>query len=190
MSVVLDNPSQEYLYTSTQPFTVKPITISAWFKSTTIAAGGVIVALSDDNAEFLLAQARGIEAGDPAAAMEHATGWVWASSSTGFSADTWHHVAAVFVSATERIVYLDGVGKTTNTDSQDVNFSLFSKVLVGTYKTSTGFFDGKLAEVALWSSELSDAQILNLAGGAVATGIDDNHIPNYVIKNMQECKVS
>ena len=179
MSLLFDSSGNEYVYTDTQPFTVKPVTISAWFKSTTVAGDGVVASLSDNSAEYLIAQARGSEAGDPAAALEYATGWTWASSSTSYTADTWYHIAATFVSGTERSVFLNGAGKDTDTGSQNVNFGLLSKIYVGTYKTSTGFFDGKIAEVAVWASELSDAQILSLYNGALPSSIDSGNLKAY-----------
>lgn len=178
MSLLFDSSGSEYVYTNTQPLTVKPVTISAWFKSTTIAGDGVICAISNNSDEYFMIQARGSQAGDPVAALEYATGWEWASSD-GFTADTWHHATGTFVSAIERSAFLDGTGKNIDIDSMDVNFSLLSKIIVGSYKSSTGFFDGKIAEVAVWSTELTDAQILRIGSGTLPSEVESGSLVAY-----------
>lgn len=179
MSLVLDSAREEYVYTNTQPLTIKPITFSAWFKSVDVTNHQSIVCLSNGVNEFLLLQARGATDGDPIAALEYATAWKYATSSSGYTVNTWHHVAATFVSSTERSVWIDGGSKITNTDEQDVDFTLLSQILIGIHKAGSGFYDGQVAEVAIWDVELTDAQILSLAGGESAENIESDNLRAY-----------
>jgi len=181
MSLVLDSAGEEYVVAEAQTITAKPVTISAWVKSTTIAISQTVVCLLKwaTQDEYLLLQLRGAVAGDPAAALEYATAWKLAESSTGYTVNTWHHIAATFVSSTERSVWIDGGSKITNTDEQNVNFTLLDRIYIGAHKVDSGFFDGKLAEVAIWNAELTDAQILDLANGNVPVNIESDNLRAY-----------
>ena len=172
MSIVLSQPSNQYLRTMTIPVTAKPVTLAGWYKTTSDALMQTPICISNAaNNEFILAMLRGAEAGDPAAVMEYAAAWKW-SPTIGYTVDVWQHIAVTFVSATERSVFLNGANKVTNTDAQDVNFALFDQILIGTHKTVGGTpFAGRLAHVAIWSTELTDAEILSLANGALPSSI-------------------
>jgi len=174
MSIVLDSDSNQYLRTTTVPVTTKPITMAGWYKTTSDALMQSVVTISNiANDEILVAQLRGAVAGDYVAVQEYATAWAW-SPTIGYTTDVWQHVAVVFYSAVDRRVYLNGANKVTNTDNQDVDFDLFGQVLVGTHKTVGGTpFAGKLAEISIWSTDLTDAEILSLAGGESAVNIQN-----------------
>ena len=180
MSIVLDSTSNQYLKTTTIPVTAKPVTMTAWYKTTSDALMQTPVCISNaGNSEFLLTQLRGAVDGDYVAVQEYATAWKW-SPTIGYTVDVWQHVAVVFYSATDRRVFLNGANKVVNTENQDVNFSLFNQVLVGTHKTTSGTpFAGKLAEIAIWSTDLSDAEILQLAGGTLSESIQATNLEAY-----------
>lgn len=180
MSVVLDSTLNQYLKTTTIPVTAKPITMVAWYKTTSDALMQTPICISNtSNNEFLLAQLRGAVAGDYVAVQEYATAWKW-SPTIGYTINTWQHVTVVFYSATDRRVFLNGANKVINTDSQDVNFSLFNQVLIGTHKITGGTpFAGRLAEISIHSIDLTDAEILSLANGALATDIQLASLETY-----------
>lgn len=165
MSVVLNSSLSQYLNAGVL-VSAKPISISAWVKTTSDSANQAIVCLSNNSNEFLLSQLRGGIANDPLGVLEYAIAWKYGETSTGYSTDIWTHTGVVFNSSTDRRAYLDGGGKVTNTDSQDVNFGILSYFFVGTHKSVGGaYFDGKIAQVAIWEVALSDAQWVDLAAG-------------------------
>lgn len=180
MSVVLDSTSNQYLRTTTIPVTAKPITIAGWYKTTSDALMQSVVTISNiANDEILVAQLRGAVVGDYVAVQEYATAWAW-SPTIGYTTDVWQHVAVVFYSAVDRRVYLNGANKVTNTDNQDVDFDLFGQVLVGTHKTVGGTpFAGKLAEISIWSTDLTDAEILSLHNGTLASSVQAGSLEVY-----------
>ena len=180
MSIVLSQPSNQYLKTTTIPVTAKPVTMAAWYKTTSDALMQTPVCISNtSNNEFLLTQLRGAVAGDYVSVQEYATAWKW-SPTIGYTINTWQHVAVVFYSATDRRVFLNGVNKVTNTEEQNVNFSLFNQVLVGTHKITGGTpFAGKLAEIAIWSTDLTDAKILELAEGKLPDCVQVTNLEVY-----------
>jgi len=165
MSVVL-NGSSQYLDTHTVPVTAVPFTISIWFKSDSNTASQALACLEQGTSYFHLLQAAGAIAGDPVRAMIYATTWSVATTTTGYTASTWTHALGIFTSTTSRTAYIDGGDSNENTDNKTaINMAYF---MVGAYKQSapTGYFDGLLAEVAVWNKALSSDNAVSLAGGA------------------------
>jgi len=179
MALILNGSTQSAIGATVQPIAAKPFTLSAWIKSTSVAASQSVVAYGDGSNDIYLLQARGAIVGDPIAAMEYDGAWKIADTSSGFSAGTWHHVAATFVGDTERNSFIDGGSKGTNTDSQSADIDGAFRIRVGTHSGSAGFFAGKIASVAMWSSELSDANILLLANGSVPSDIEAGTLEGY-----------
>ena len=94
-------------------------------------------------------------------------GNVTQSTATTTSADTWHHAAGVYESATSRTPYLDGVAGTTNTTNSGTQ-NAADYINVGTRTASsaqTSFFDGQIAELGVWNAALTAAEIASLAKG-------------------------
>lgn len=167
MSVVLTAASEMYLKASTINVTTKPVTFSAWVKSDTLIPYQGILSLTNDSDEFLQIWLRDAAGNNYAAALEYATAWKRAISTTAYTADNWHHICGVFTSSTSRTIYIDGGSSSENTDSQDVNFALFDQILIGTYRTVTAaYFSGKIACCSIWDTDLSEAQVISLAAGA------------------------
>ena len=180
MSVVLASASSQYVYEVITGWAVKPVTLSAWIYTNDAANNQGIVGLTDNNDEFLLLQARMAIAGDPLGALEYDTAWKVATSGTSISTATWHHVMGVFKSSTSRIVYLDGVDKVENTDLQDVHVEDLTRILIGTHKQAGGaYFEGNIAEVAIWQAELTDANAVSLAAGANPSFINPDNLSKY-----------
>ena len=72
------------------------------------------------------------------------------------SADTWHHIACV-ADGTDMIVYVDGadVGSTPYTSAI---FDVSSDLMIGNYPT-THYLDGKIADVRIYDTPLTDVEI-------------------------------
>lgn len=101
------------------------------------------------------------------------------TSSGTYTPGTWHHAAAVFYSSTHIAVFLDGV----KVDNAALPSFGFFHPLVASYISGRWFagsferpVDGCLCRGAVWSSALSDAQITQLAAGALPTDIDPDHL--------------
>jgi hypothetical protein len=69
----------------------------------------------------------------------------------------------VFLSATSRTVYLDGVAGTTNTTNRTVGTT--NTIALGSDSAQNVFFDGQVAEVAVWNTDLTTSEIASLAKG-------------------------
>lgn len=78
----------------------------------------------------------------------------------------WIHQAGVFASSTLRVLYTNGVAAATNTTST-VTDGLDRVAIAARLSTSWGlYYWGRLAEVAVWSTDLNADEIRALAGGA------------------------
>lgn len=85
---------------------------------------------------------------------------------TEIVANTWYHGGASWVSSTERPLWLNGVNEATDTDAE-TPANLDSVTIGAAGDSSPGdYFDGDIAEVAIWDVELVAADWLALAAGA------------------------
>jgi hypothetical protein len=77
----------------------------------------------------------------------------------------WYHACGVWAAVNARAVYLDGAGKVTNTVNLPTvpvdTFSVGRRSLM----TPERYFDGDLAEAAIWSVALSDEEVAALGKG-------------------------
>ena len=180
MSVVLTAASEMYLKTSTINVSVKPVTFSAWVKSDTLTPYQGIISLTNNSNEWLFIWLRGTAGDNYPAALEYATAFKRAIASAAYTTNTWHHICGVFTNSTSRTIYLDGANSSENTESQDVNFSLFDQILIGTYRTvTTAWFSGKIVHCAIWNTGLSEAQIILLAAGASPESIASSNLVDF-----------
>lgn len=98
-------------------------------------------------------------------------------STTTFSANQWFHICGVGVSATERYVYLNGGGKASSVTNVSCT-STGVGAIGGAWNTDSGF-DGILAELAVWNTNLSDAEVLYLAQGTLPPRIKRTNLVFY-----------
>jgi len=180
MSVVLTAASEMYLKANTINVTTKPVSFAAWVKSDTLTPYQGIISLTDDSSEWLLIWLRGTAGDNYPAALEYATAWKRAIATAAYTVNTWHHICGVFKNSTSRTIYYNGGSSNENTELQDVNFSLFDQILIGTYRTvTTAFFSGKLACCSIWNTDLSSAQVTSLAAGASPVDIASDNLVDF-----------
>ena len=89
------------------------------------------------------------------------TGGTTASSSAGYTANTWNLASCSFISSSSVAVYLNGTNKGT---ASSVGTNTATQTAIG-YKSSSStiWFGGSLAFGAVWSSTLSDTDHATLA---------------------------
>lgn len=148
----------------------EPVTLAAWFKATVTNANWIIVNLSTNTTGAAFGRRQiGVagSSGFSGQVFADATDSGTRMLSPAITPGTWYHVAAVFVSSTERYLYLNGVPVATNTSAPTTGWS-GHRMLVGTRHNGSvfgQFADGRIAEVALWAVALSAGQVSSLAAG-------------------------
>lgn len=155
--------------------TAAPITIAAWVYPENVTDVMYVISLhkaAAASADHFVLQFGGAFAGDPVRAQCNGAGAgvVAAATTTGYSANAWHHGCAVFASATDRRAFLDGGGKGTNTTSRTptgIDSTAVGALDIGT----TGAMTGRVAELGIWNVALTDAEV-----AALARGISPLHI--------------
>jgi hypothetical protein len=180
MSLVLDG--SQYGWVSTLSPSISPaypITISAWVKSTddTINQSAVHLVNSFYTEQLLIEGAVG---GDPVTARANGgSGNEDANTSSGYSADTWHHACVVFENASSRHAYIDGGSK--GSDTATATIASLVRLMVGVYYyiSFSQYFEGKISGVAIWETNLSDAEVSQLAGGTDPTTIQAGSLYGY-----------
>lgn len=169
MARAFDDASSQYLENiSGGPATAAPLTIVAWFNTDDLTITSTIVQLQDKDTavnRFGLA-AGGVVGGDPVIFFtEDAGANQTIQTSTGFSANTWHHAGAVAASSTDRRVFIDGGSKGTGATA--VTPAGIDSVSIGRSGDSTpsNYMSGFIAEVGIWNVALSDAEMALLGKG-------------------------
>lgn len=96
------------------------------------------------------------------------------------SPNTWHHGCAIFAATNDHRIFLDGANK--NTSATTVSPSSFTKTLIGAEARSgaiSHYFDGSIAEAAVWNVALSDDEVASLAKGFSPTLVRPDALVGY-----------
>jgi hypothetical protein len=156
-----------YIEAISTPVTTFPFTMACWFNPANVTAGGTLMSLGVANGvdRFQMVN-RGDLAGDFIAisSLVGATEGL-ATSTIGYTANTWHHATAVCTSITSRSIFLNGGGKATNTTSS--NPAGINNIMLGSrWSTTRGFFfNGRIAEAGIWNAALTDDEVISLSKG-------------------------
>lgn len=176
------NGSSDFLNVAATPVTAYPLTLAAWFNSSNITVNQHILEVYDTAliSGHAIA-ALGAVAGDPVRARSFQNDlFAQASTTTGYSANTWHHAAGVFTSATDRAAFIDGGSKGTNANNRTPT-GLDSVGIGRSFSggTPAQYFNGLVAEAAIWDVALTDSEILQLARGVSPMMVRPSNIVFY-----------
>jgi len=181
MARAFASASSQFLENSNSPVSAMPLTLSCWFKLTTAGAWEFFASLCEKTTNYYL---YGIGLNSSAlACAAHVVNNSAATASVGATPTTgvWYHLAGVFVSTTERKVYLDG------TESSDSNSktaltpdSTFIACVSGNSGSEKFYMNGQVAEVAVWNTDLSQATIRQLAAGISPLAIQPQNLAFYM----------
>ncbi|MHA2201268.1 MAG: LamG-like jellyroll fold domain-containing protein [Candidatus Thorarchaeota archaeon] len=167
-----DRASDEYLYCDIPVVVDEPLTLAAWFNFANTTNHQAIISLNTltkgaRQSEFYEILAQGAVGGDPIRALVVGENdqFRWADSTSGYSANTWHHACGVFASETSRAAYIDGGNKGTNSD--DTGNVLVENTCIGAAYRQEGAegpqiispSDGLVSGACIWNRVLSDAEV-------------------------------
>lgn len=167
MAILFDDGSTEYLQYGSPVHTTEPMTMAAWLYTDSIAIEESAMGIFDTagGSTWYALELRGQDANDPVSAFQRGTADGVARSSSGPSANTWFHGCAVFTSSTSRAAFFNGGSK--GTDSTEITTAGLDVTCIGGRRDSTpsAYWSGSIAECAIWSVALSDAEVALLAKG-------------------------
>jgi hypothetical protein len=149
--------------------TAYPFTLAGWVRSvpTGAAQGFLSVHVAGNQYWFVGCGSTGM----PVLSARNTTEYT-ATGSVVFADGSWHHIAGVYTSATDRQLYVDGNLAASNTTS--VDFATSADVFIGMVRTSVPKFNANSdqADLRIYSTALTQAQIRSLiAGTDFRTGI-------------------
>lgn len=181
MAIALNGTSQ-YLERTTTLGASFPVTISVWFNTNAATTDQII--WSESSTTNVSRHTFGINtSGKLQAATVNTGGTAFtAASSASVVANTWHHGAVAFLNNKNRTVYLDGAGVNT--------FETLDPTIGGRNRTNIGiryrgtttpeaYFNGEIAELCVWTVELTQGEITALANGAHPLSIRPANILTY-----------
>lgn len=191
MSRLFDDASTQYLSEAAAPVSATPLTLAGWFRSDDATVEQMIVAVGvngSPNNRWSLSIA-GQAAGDPVRATARTTSSQSSDTGTGYSVNTWHHAAGVFVSATSRFAYIDGTVATESTGSRTP--SGMDQCRIGAIGDATLLMSGRIAEVGIWNVALTAGEVAALARGVSPLRIrPGNLVRYYPIRGVQSPEIS
>lgn len=167
MARLFDDASSEYLLATSTPITAAPLTMACWFYSDDITIRQAVMQIFDasKNSHYFQLDLRGDVAGDPVRFTIAAGSTSSATTTTGYSANTWHHACGVEVSTTDHRCLIDGGSVGTDTNAREP--SGLDQTSIGMDRDTSASYptSGRIAEAAFWDVALSDAQVALLALG-------------------------
>lgn len=162
------NGTTQYL-SRTNPIGAFPFTIAGWMRHNSVATDSIGWAMYQSGADnYLFGGLLGTVAGDPyrTDAYPNAAPGT-ATTSTSFSANTWHHCASVMTSASSFASLLDGAGKGTNSGSYSGTIASLGVLTFGYLRAFSLdiYSQNDVAHWGIWNVALSDSEVASLAAG-------------------------
>lgn len=170
--------------TSSAPVTSQPLTISGWYWNLGSASPGTqVIASICTNAgvprwsSFIFNAATG---DDNIQAQSVNSGGNNESLINPYTIPAgWNHICGVFTSDTSRQCFANGTSATLNTTSRSV--SGVNRLVIGARWNTTlgGYFNGRLAEIAVWNAALNTDEVNSLRRGITAAKIRPESLAFY-----------
>jgi hypothetical protein len=188
------NGSNQYLSTASAPATAMPLTMACWHRPAQTAIAKAIISISTTgagaNGRFQISQLVS-PAGTTASSITDAGAAVDAVATKTLVANTWYHSAAVFTSSTNRSAFIDGAE--TNSATSNAGPTNPNSVLVGSRVFGGNFgayFDGDIAEVGIWNTALTAAEIAALAKGMTCDKVRPQSLVFYapLVRDLQDVR--
>jgi hypothetical protein len=189
MAFLFASASSQYLSAASAPVTVEPLTMSLWFRPTSLIDGQCLLTLGASAGVARYQMSANASTGSVLVIKTADGGTQGISTNTAsFTVGQWMHIAAVFSSTTNRIGYINGVAGTANTTS--VTTATPDRIVVGA-RLNTGFSqytNGDIAEVGVYNAILTPDEIDGLAKGYKCSDIRPQALrfDLRMIRNLQD----
>lgn len=152
MARLFDDALSEYLEINQAVLSAFPLAMVCFFNSNDINQTGDLLAIADSGSSnnYLRLIAQKAANGNTIYAMSHDGTPGSAITSTGYTANTWHHACGIWAASNYRRAFIDGGSR--GADSVNVNPSSLDKTSIGRLGRSvpTSYFSGMVAEAAIY----------------------------------------
>jgi hypothetical protein len=163
-----DDLKEEYLYLDTTDYAASLWTNVVWFNSDNVADAQSLcfIGRSGVGGVYHVLKADGAAVGNPLRQRTWGSATVFAESTTGYSANTWHHACGVLAADNDRRVYIDGGSE--DIDNTNSTTAGEDRIACGGSADDTprNYVSGSLMWWAIWQAALTTTEIARLGGGA------------------------
>ena len=169
MARLFDDGSSQYLSVASAPVTDYPFTLSAWANSNDDTIAQYVLSLGDlsEPDDFFVVRFVGNQGGDPVEFLRVSSGSASNCQATsGYTANTWHHLCAVGSASNDVAMFIDGGNKGTSNDDRAANNWDGCRIGTSADSTPSSYMSGAIAHAAIWNAALTDAEVAALAAGA------------------------
>lgn len=178
--------SNQYI-TASAPVTDEPATLFARFQTTQASGFYAIIALQDTATGGRILSAL-VSSNFQTAAIQ---GGANNALNIAYSANQWNAGGSEFGSSTSRYGYYNATKSAEGTVT--VNTNTFNAVSIGARHDGSAYglpYDGQIAEAAIWSATLTDAEHTSLSKGFKPSRIRPQSLVFYapLIRNLQDTK--
>lgn len=167
--------------------------MACWFNSSSSTTNQILIDIdrADATGRYILS-INGSLAGKPVVANSGNNATVPSASSTsGYTANTWAHAAGVFAGTSSRTAYINGGSAGTNTTTHSFTDPPTHLRIGALFYTSLVLqFSGLMAEVAIWNAALTTAEVASLANGFTPDQIRPQSLQFYLplVRNLQDLR--
>ena len=158
--------SSQYLSVPSAVVSSAPFTISVWFYRTEEAASRFLFDIGVNgsaNNRWSLETTGNGEGYNKVRFTSRDTTSATVVTDQDWSLNTWHHACVIEAASDDRSVYLDAQSPDTDTGSRSP--SGVNETYIALRHAGVGFYEGYLADAALWSAALTDDEVALLAKG-------------------------
>jgi hypothetical protein len=191
--------SSQYLNTTSTPVNSTPLTFFYRFRPVNTTDAQAIVTLQNTNADSRIACAYNpgvspVRAVQSIIVDNSGTLGTTIINEQTISGSVWYSAGVTWSSLTAGVAYLDGSSANSSLSASGaVTLTSIDQILIATRKVSNTpgvFFDGNLADIALWNVALTDGEIASLAKGFKPTRIRPQSLVFYapLIRNLQDTR--
>ena len=160
----LDRDNSNYANWGVDPVLNFPLTLCGWFNADNITETHTVLSVGSpaSSIKYFTIEAAGLTTGDPCRAINLTATGSGAAVSIAYVANVWNFLVGVFLSATSRICYLNGVpGATDVTDTG--SFPSCTDMRIGCRCMSTAsYLTGAVDNLSIYRRALSQEDILSL----------------------------
>lgn len=167
MARVFAAASSQYVQTSAFQNPTAPLTLACWIRPTTTSGFQRAMTWSASGTGQVAASVllNYPSAGNVSSQVYGGMGNILPTASGTFATNTWHHVACVTESLRARC-YLDGSAGSDGTWATQASWSFSTYLSLGRAdNTASQYYDGRIADAAVWSVALTAAEVQAMASG-------------------------
>jgi hypothetical protein len=188
------NGSNQMLSNNVAVLSANPITMSCWARPERNDRPEALMSLGSSTTltPLYVLRLRGDLPGDQVDAQErNDANQIAGSQGLTFAINTWQHFCSVFATTSSRTVYVDGTAAAENTTTITGTKTMDRTALgVLIRPTPDQYFQGRLAECAIWNAALTAAEIASLAKGMTPDKIRPQNLVFYapLVRNLQDVR--